>query len=131
MKSILIRIVQWGLYVCGVLFILVFGIRIYDEIYHGHLRPPDDVLNIRDFRRWNLTFSNAQVVTFHGSTYYAVTGPHARFMASGPSEYYFDQNGNYIGRNPDTGDIYEPAIFSAKDAERKPFDIQAIPNTEP
>ena len=131
MKHTLLRVFRWTLYGCGTLFIFVFGVRIYDEVRYGHLRPPNDVTNIQNFRRWNPSFRKAQIVTIHGSTYYAVTGPFARSMPSGPSEYYFDQNGNYIGRNVDIGDFYEPAIFSAKDAQRKPIDIERIPNTQP
>jgi hypothetical protein len=119
------------LYVCGALFILTIVVRISDEIRFGHLSPPDDVKNIEDFRQWNPSFTTAEIVTFHGSTYYVVRGPFARFKPSAYSEYYFDQNGNYVGRNVDPGDFREPAIFTARDAQRKPIDIKQIPMNRP
>jgi len=130
-KHKLVRVVQWTLYVCGFMFIGIVGIRVYDEVRYTHLRTPDNVRDIGDFRRWNPALTNAQAVTVRGSTFYAITGPFARFKASGPSEYYFDQNGNYVGRNVDTGDFYEPAIFFAKEAQRKPINIEQIPNPPP
>ena len=83
--------------------------------------------NIQDFRRWNPSFTTTQVIAFHGSTYYAVKGPFARSQPSAHSEYYFDHNGNYVGRNIDPGDFREPAMFTSSDAQRKPIDIQEIP----
>jgi hypothetical protein len=127
-KPTFLTILRWILDGFGLLFILVFALRIYEDVRYSRLLPPPEIRNIQDFRRWNPSFGKAQMVTFHGSTYYAVRGPRARALASGPSEYYFDHNGNYVGRNVDTGDHYEPAIFSAKDAERKPIEINNIPS---
>jgi len=130
-KADALRACQWVLYICGGLFIGAFGVQICDEIRFGHLRPPDSVKNIQDFRRWKPAFDRAEIVMFHGSTYYAVTGPYARSLPSSHSEYYFDQNGNYVGRNVDPGDFDEPAIFSAEDAQRNPIEIQQIPSGQP
>ena len=131
LKRIFSHGLHWVLYGCGLFFILIFAVRIFEEFRYGHLLPPRDVKNIHDFRKWRPDSREATVVTFHGSTYYAIRGPYTRALASGPSEYYFDHNGNYVGRNPDTGDVYEPAIFSAKDAERKSIDIDRIPAKSP
>lgn len=120
-------VLRWILCGCGLLFILISSLRIYDAVHYSHLRPPRDIKNIQDFRRWNPALQAAQLIMFHGSTYYVVRGPFARVLASGPSEYYFDHNGNYVGRNVDIGDFYEPVIFSAKDAQRKDIEIDHIP----
>lgn len=130
-KQMLFSMAHWTLYVCGTLFITIFARVIYDEIRFAHLSPPDDVRNIQDFRRWEPSFTDAQILTFHGSTYYAVRGPFARSLPSAHSEYYFDHNGNYVGRNIDLGDFREPAIFTAPDTQRRRISIQEIPGTQP
>ena len=130
-KHTLLRLLQGILFCCGILFIGLLAMRIYEEIRYGHLRPPSTVRNIQDFRRWNPSFRQVQTVTIYGSTYYAVRGPFARSLPSGPSEYYFDHKGNYVGRNLDIGDFDEPAIFSSKDAQRESVEIESIPTMGP
>ena len=125
------NVLRWILIGFGLLFLSSITLRIYEEIRYRHVLPPSHVKNIQGFRQWSPSSRKAQVVTFQGSTYYAVRGPLARFVASGPSEYYFDHKGNYVGRNKDIGDFYEPAIFFFKEARREPIEIGSIPTNSP
>ena len=131
MKRFLLRASDSILCVLGVLFLLHVGTRICELMLFSHLSAPDSVKNIEDFRQWNPSFTETEIVTFQGSTYYAVKGPFARFLPSTQSEYYFDHNGNYVGRNIDPGDVNEPAIFTARDTRRRAFSIKDIPLVKP
>jgi hypothetical protein len=123
----IVRTCGTALQIGGVLLALFIGIRFYNEVRYRHLVPPRSVETIFDFRRWRPELRTAEAVTFKNSTYYAVRGPISRFAASGPSEYYFDQYGNYIGRNIDPGDFDEPAIFTHPQSQRRPIAIDEIP----
>lgn len=120
------RFFERFLCICGLLFLMLAGIRAYETLRYGHLSPPDNVTTIWDFRRWNPSFTKAAVITSGNLTYYTVEGPFARAFASSRSRYYFDGDGNYLFRNIDPGDFSGPAIPASK-AQWRPIAIEDIP----
>ena len=119
-----------GLQIIGVLLLLFIASLIYERLRYGRFSPPKHVTNIHEFRKWQPEFTRAQEMSAGGATYYVVQGPVARMLASGPSEYYFDHVGNYVGRNIDPGDFSEPALFLQNRAARKTISIDQIPKKQ-
>lgn len=77
----------------------------WDRIPMSAARPPGHVKTLDDFRRWKGGAITGQG-TFEsgGVTYTVLTGPAGRSLASGPSAYLFDPQGQFVDWTADMGD---------------------------
>ena len=99
----------------GALLFLVSLIFIFDHIPYWRAKPPSSVTNVRSFFDWMPEPRGALRITVENKRYYQMTGPAGRVLASGPSAYTFDEQGQFIGWTPDMGDIHFPEMaFSPK-----------------
>src|SRR5262245_47703127 len=87
--------------------LLLGGCLLLDQIPLSSARPPKNIETIEDFRAWKRgailgkgTFENA------GVTYTVMLAPAGRYLASGPSAYLFDEQGQFVDWTADMGDYY-------------------------
>jgi hypothetical protein len=95
----------------GVIFavpmLLLGGCLLLDQIPMSTARPPKSMKTIEEFQNWKRgvimgkgTFESA------GVTYTVMLAPAGRYLASGPSAYLFDQQGQFVDWTADMGDFY-------------------------
>ena len=80
---------------------------ILDTIPLAAARPPKHLKTLEEFRGWKRdsiigegTYENS------GLTYTVLLVPAGRFLASGPSAYLFDEEGQFVDWTADMGDSY-------------------------
>lgn len=102
-KRVLLRI---GI-IAAVPFLLLGGCLLMDAIPMSVARPPKDLKTIQDFQAWKGgsimgtgTYENS------GVTYTVVLAPAGRWLASGPSAYLFNEQGQFVDWTADMGDFY-------------------------
>ena len=87
--------------------LLLGGCLLMDQISMASARPPKTIKTIEDFRTWK-GGSNIREGTFENSgvKYTVMLAPAGRYLASGPSAYMFNEQGQFVDWTPDTGDSY-------------------------
>jgi hypothetical protein len=87
--------------------LLLGGCLLLDQIPMSAARPPADLKTIEDFRTWKHgaimgsgTFEDSGVI------YTVMLAPAGRYLASGPSAYLFDEQGQFVDWTADMGDFY-------------------------
>ncbi|HEX5219045.1 MAG TPA: hypothetical protein VFZ59_05710 [Verrucomicrobiae bacterium] len=83
------------------------GCLAFDARTISRAKPPASVRTIEAFLAWKKEDVTGQG-TFEtgGVTYTVVLGRPARSLASGPSAYLFDTNGQFVDWTADMGDFY-------------------------
>lgn len=101
------RTLRWICVLIALPIALIGGSLLLDQIPMSKARPPKDLRTIRDFEAWKQgeiigegTFTSA------GKTYTVMLAPAGRYLASGPSAYLFDEQGEFIDWTYDMGDFY-------------------------
>jgi hypothetical protein len=83
------------------------GCVVLDAIKVSRARPPENVRTIEDFSVWKRGAIRGKGTFEHGGvTYTVMLGRPARSLASGPSAYLFDTNGQFVDWTADMGDYY-------------------------
>ncbi len=76
---------------------LIVGCVALDAITISKAKPPESVRTIKDFMTWKKGSIKGRAEFENGSvTYTVMLGRPARSLASGPSAYLFDTNGQFI-----------------------------------
>jgi hypothetical protein len=103
MKRTLIRI---GC-ILAVPFGLLAGCLAVDQIPMSAARPPKNLKTIQEFEAWKRgAIMGKGTFETTGVTYTVMLAPAGRFLASGPSAYLFDDNGQFVDWTADMGDFY-------------------------
>ena len=86
--------------------VLLGGCLVLDARLLSAARPPEGMRTIEDFRVWQgkVNKGGERIYENSGQTYIVMTGPAGRSLASGPSAYLFDTNGQFIDWTSDMGD---------------------------
>jgi len=83
------------------------GCFVLDSISISKAKPPESVRTIEDLKAWKKGEIRGRGIFVHGGVAYTVMlGRGARSMASGPSAYLFDTNGEFVDWTADMGDFY-------------------------
>lgn len=126
MKSFRV-VFDWILRIAGAFMIFVLLSSVLDHYLYWDLEPPPTVKDVSTFQEWRPDLDLAQQRTIRGSTFYSVRGPRTSLMELSASEYYFDSNGNYIGRSRDAGNKRNFRIFLDEDLDSSRIAIGEIP----
>jgi hypothetical protein len=105
-QSLKRKIVRLGV-ILAVPIGLLGGCLSIDLIMLSKVRPPKTLKTIQDFQAWKGgailgqgTYENS------GTTYTVMLAPAGRTLASVPSAYLFDQDGQFVDWTSDRGDFY-------------------------
>ena len=86
--------------------IFLGGCLLLDQIRMSAARPPAELKSIEDFRAWKRgTIMGSGTFEDSGVTYTVMLGPTGRYLASGPSAYLFDEQGQFVDWTADMGDL--------------------------
>ena len=86
---------------------LLIASLLADRIPLAAARPPKDLKTMADFETWKRGAIMGRGTFEHsGMTYTVVLAPAGRYLASGPSAYLFDKNGQFVDWTSDMGDFY-------------------------
>ena len=86
--------------------LLLGGCLLLDQIRMSAARPPAELKSIEDFRAWKRgTIMGSGTFEDSGVTYTVMLGPTGRYLASGPSAYLFDEQGQFVDWTADMGDL--------------------------
>jgi hypothetical protein len=78
-----------------------------DAITMSKAKPPESVRTIKDFVTWQKGAIKGRGEFENGGvTYTVMLGRPARSLASGPSAYLFDTNGQFVDWTADMGDFH-------------------------
>lgn len=118
------------LWICGLIaapFLLLGVSLLLDLIPLSRARPPKDMNTIDDFRTWKGdaiigkgTFESG------GEEYTVMLGSPGRYLASGPSAYVFEEEGEFVDWTSDMGDVrteehdFDLTSGHVKDVEMRP-----------
>lgn len=92
--------------VLGVLVAVLVGSVLLDQIPASAARPPKNLKTIEQFRTWKKDAIRGKGTFEHsGVTYTVMLAPAGRYLASGPSAYLFDRNGQFVDWTADMGDF--------------------------
>jgi hypothetical protein len=103
----------------AVSLLFLFGCVALDQIPHSRATPPKTVTDVASCLVWLKNQMGAYRVTVGKSSFYQITGPAGRYIASGPAAYSFDAQGQFIGWTQDMGDFYEPREVFSPNAKRE------------
>jgi hypothetical protein len=82
------------------------GCLSFDAILLSRARPPRGITTLADFNSWKGEAILGHGTFEHGGTNYTVMlGPAGRTLASGPSAYVFDSDGQFVDWTSDMGDF--------------------------
>ena len=71
------------------------------------VRPPESLKTIKDFQAWKREAITGRGTFESGGVAYTVLlAPAGRYLASGPSAYLFDDNGQFVDWTADMGDYF-------------------------
>jgi hypothetical protein len=105
MTSILRSLRQIGL-ILVILVGLLVAAALVDGIPESAVRPPENLKTIEEFRVWKQGFIKGEgTYQNSGVTYKVLLGPRGRYLASGPSAYVFDEQGQFVDWTSDMGDF--------------------------
>jgi hypothetical protein len=91
--------------------------------------PPQGIKNISDLlewtgRPWWVTRYSSPKVTYYEVGLKVPTGTLMMTLASGPPSYTVDENGQFIGWSPDSGDIHTPDVLKSPDLKKESIDVE-------
>ena len=87
--------------------LLLGGCVVIDCIAMSGARPAKSLKTIEDFRTWKRdSIMGRGTFETGGVTYSVMLAPAGRSLASGPSAYLFDSNGQFVDWTGDMGDCY-------------------------
>ena len=102
-KRTLVQIAQ----VCALFLALLLAWLLLNQIPASAARPPKNLKTIEEFRAWKRGMIKGKATFEHsGVSYTVLLAPAGRYLASGPSAYLFDVNGQFVDWTPDMGDFY-------------------------
>ena len=105
-QSIKRKIIRIGI-ILAVPFVLLGGYLSVDLITLSAARPPKTLKTIQDFQAWKGgSIMGRGIYENSGTTCTVMLAPAGRTLASGPSAYLFDQNGQFVDWTSDMGDFY-------------------------
>src|SRR5438093_873481 len=89
------RLSQVGI-IITVPVLLLGGCLLMDQIPMSSARPPKTLKTIHDFRTWKGgAIMGSGTFETSGVTYTVLLAPAGRYLASGPSAYLFDEQGQF------------------------------------
>ena len=94
-------------FIIAVPVLLLGGCLLLDLIPMSVARPPKSLKTIAEFQNWKRSHIIGKG-TFESSgvTYTVMLAPAGRYLASGPSAYLFDEQGQCVDWTADIGDFY-------------------------
>jgi hypothetical protein len=105
-QSLKRKIIRIGI-ILAVPVVLLGGCLSVDLIMISAARPSKTLKTIQDFQEWKGgSIMGKGIYENSGTTYTVVLAPAGRTLASGPSAYLFDQNGQFVDWTSDMGDFY-------------------------
>jgi hypothetical protein len=110
------KVAMWILVPLSTLFL-------YDQFvywYQQRYVPPQSIENVSDLLEWTGRPSWVKRYSSLKATYYEVglnvsVKSLQMTLASGPPSYTIDENGQFIGWSPDSGDIFTPDVLRSPD----------------
>jgi hypothetical protein len=119
------KVALWILVPLATLFLHVQSVHWFQQRYV----PPQGIKNISDLlewtgRPWWVTRYSSPKVTYYEVRLKVPTGTLMMTLASGPPSYTVDENGQFIGWSPDSGDIHTPDVLKSPDLKKESIDVE-------
>jgi hypothetical protein len=105
-----------------IILVIIFMSPLPDLPSYYLAKPPKTVVDIKSFFQWKqIPKAIYHVTNSNGYEYFLITGPAGKLIVpSGPSGYFFDLQGNYIGWSSDIGNSHGPnGIFQDESKRTK------------